>query len=112
MFAFSCHIVVCNMPYVKPYPLNITTVIEVSILDSYNVTKQKSPVGNSFLAAALNPAGIPLGIFRSLASIIGINSTKTKQCPFCDETIRKEACSCSFCDRVLMMELNLKRKKQ
>ena len=76
-----------------------------------NITKEDNPVDSTFLGVALDPAGIPVGIFKSLASMLGISHTKTKLCPFCEETIKKESCTCRFCNRILMKPMNVKTQK-
>jgi len=83
----------------------------VGILENYNITRKDDPVGATFLGVALDPGGIPVGIFKSLASMIGLSHTKTKLCPFCEETIKEEACDCSFCHRILMKQMNLKTRR-
>ena len=56
-------------------------------MDNYNITGKDNPVGTTFLGVTLDPEGIPVGIFKSLASMIGLSHPKTKLCPFCEETI-------------------------
>jgi len=80
-------------------------------MDNYHITRKGNPAGLTFLGVTLNPAGIPTGIFKSLAAIISLLYTRTKLCPFCEETIKKEASICSFCNRILMKKINLKAKK-
>jgi len=76
-------------------------------LDNYHATSKESV----FAAAVRDSTAIPVGIFRSLASMIGISPTRTKPCPFCEETIHRDACSCSYCSRILMKPMNFKTRK-
>ncbi len=101
------------MPFIiqDPYIINISVVMKVSTMDNYHITKKGSPVGSTFFGVTLGPAGIPIVLFKSLASIIGISNTKTKLCPFCEETIKKEACNCRFCNRILMKQMNFNTKR-
>lgn len=85
---------------------NILDAWKVSILDNYNIAEKKSPA-TTFLGVSLNPEGIPVSIFKSLASIIGINHARTKLCPFCEETIKQEARTCRFCNRILMRQISI-----
>ena len=81
-------------------------------MDNYHITKKESPaVGSTFFGVTLDPAGIPTALFKSLASIIGISSNRTKLCPFCEETIKKEASICRFCNRILMKQINFKTRR-
>jgi len=80
----------------------------VNILDKYGTTKKNSHAGTTFLGVSFNPDSLPIGIFRSLASMIGINHAKTKLCPFCEETIKEKARTCGFCNRILMKQINFK----
>ena len=75
-------------------------------MDNYNIAEKKRPA-TTFLGVSLNPVGIPVGIFKSLASIIGINHARTKLCPFCEETIKEEAHICRFCNRILMRQISI-----
>ena len=110
-FAFYCHIVVCILRQINPYPDNISDFIKVSTLDTYNTPKKDNPAESTFLGVALDPEGLPVGIFKSLASMIGLYHTKTKLCPFCEETIKEEACACRYCNRILMKPMNLKTRR-
>ena len=80
-------------------------------MENYNITGKETPVGTTFLGVTLDPEGIPVGIFKSLASMIGLSHTKTKLCPFCEETIKEEACDCRFCHRILMKQITFKTRK-
>ena len=80
-------------------------------MDNCQITKENSPGGSTFLGVALSPSGIPVVLIKSLASIMGINNSRTKLCPFCEETLKKEANICKFCDRILMKQINFKTKR-
>jgi hypothetical protein len=110
MLALHCHIVVCVLSYENPHLFNISDEMKVSIMDNYHIAEKDSPAGSTFLGVTLDPAGIPV-LFKSLASIIGISNTTTKLCPFCEETLQKEACTCRFCNRILMKQINFKTPK-
>ena len=84
----------------------------MSTLDNYQISKKDGPAGSTFFGVELGPAGIPVVLFKSLASIIGINHTRTKLCPFCEETIKEEANSCKFCNRILMKQINFKTQNK
>lgn len=78
-------------------------------MDNYRITRKHSPAGATFLGVTLDPEGIPVGIFKSLAAMIGLHYDRTKLCPFCEETINEEACTCKFCNRILMKQINFKK---
>ena len=80
-------------------------------MDIYKTTEKENPAESTFLGVAFDPEGVPVGIFKSLASMIGLSHTKTKLCPFCEETINEEACDCMFCNRILMKPMNLKTRR-
>jgi hypothetical protein len=80
-------------------------------MDNYQITRTSSPVGFTFLGVTFNPAGIQTAIYKSLAAKIGLIYTRTKLCPFCEETIKKDASICRFCNRTLMKQINLKARK-
>jgi len=80
-------------------------------MDNYPITEKDSPVGSTFLGIELDPAGMPV-LFKSLALIMGISNTTTKLCPFCEKTLRIEACTCRFCHRILMKHINFKSTKK
>ena len=80
-------------------------------MDNYHITGKGNPAGLTFLGVTLNPAGIPTVILKSLAAKISLLYTMTKLCPFCEETIKKDASICRFCNRTLMKQINLKARK-
>ena len=80
-------------------------------MDNYHITRKNNSIGSTFLRVKLNPAGIPTVMLKSLAAKISLLCTRTKLCPFCEETIRKEACVCSFCNRTLMKKMNFRTQK-
>jgi len=80
-------------------------------MDNCHATEKNSPACSTFWGVAFDPAGIPV-LFKSLATIIGINCTTTKLCPFCEETLPKEACSCRFCNRILMKHISFKNQRK
>ena len=93
------------------YILNVSAIIKVSTMDKYHVNEKNSPVGFTFFGVEFDPAGLSIEFFKSLTAIIGIHFPGTKLCPFCEETLKKEACSCRFCNRILMKEINFKTKR-
>lgn len=78
-------------------------------MDNLHINRKEAPVNNTFWGFTLDPAGIPV-LFKSLASILGISHSSTKPCPFCEETLQIEACTCKFCNRVLMKHINFKTR--
>jgi hypothetical protein len=80
-------------------------------MENYPAPQKSSPVGATFFGVTFDPEGIPVVLFKSLASMIGLNHTKKKLCPFCEETINEEACDCMFCHRILMKQIDFKIKR-
>ena len=50
-------------------------------------------------------------LLKFVPSKIEGNIAETKLCPFCAKTIKADALNCNFCNRILMKQVNLKRKK-
>ena len=47
-------------------------------------------------------------LLKFVPSKIEGNIAETKLCPFCDKTIKADALTCKFCNRILMKQVNLK----
>ena len=111
MLALHCHIVVCVISCINLHLANIPHEMKVGIMSNYHITEKGIFAGSTFLGVALDPANIPV-LLKSLASIIGISSTTTKSCPFCEKTLRIEACACRFCHRILMKHIDFTPQKK
>ena len=80
-------------------------------MDIFHINGKEAPVNSTFWGLALDPAGIPV-LFKSLASIMGISHSTTKLCPFCEKTLQIEACTCRFCKKILMKQINFNTRNK
>ena len=105
MLALIYHIVVCNTAQRSPYLIIISNALKVRILENFQYAGKETHAGETLAGINLESTGIPI-LFRSLISIIGMGP-RTKQCPFCENTLPMKTCICQFCNKILMREIHL-----